>query len=1337
MSTLPEDGPRLRMKQKALELVPLAFILIVKFVVTAAACVGLAAMGVPRTNSGTLTASLPKQSGSLRGERSPNETQTPDKPRSPTLDLKVGESIQREITGGDGQVLTVALLRGQYAQVAFEWQGMDLDVQVRGPEASGYKSSNTRVRGSGSPPVSIIANKDGHYSLVVRPVENAKITGSYGVVLETVRSPSPVDQKRVDAENLIGEAEREKIPNAATDKLRKALQLWNELGDAHGTADTLQQLGRHHLQSGKASTPSDASQSKQTSAEYYRRAIEIVRNGNPQQLAYTLLNIGSDYERLTSPVNAFAYYQEASEIFRASGNQRGEALALFSLGLAQGRMTQWDEALKSYLAALAGNRSVNDRLEEARTLNAIGGVHWGQAKQDLALSYYQQSALVMQELGDRYREAIATNNIGLVYDDLGDLQTARDQYSKSLSILTLLLTTKDRDTCRDKIVEEDRRICRSIANTLDSIGELYSTLGDTTSALATLHESLLIRYVVKEPRGTGATLSRIAYAHLLQNEPMEALEYCDRALPFSRAGGDLRKQGSILTFRGMAHAALNKTDQALEYYRQALELHENENERVDDRRGKAIVHDQMGRAHALKQDTVQALSSYESALKIWREIKDQEWEPRTLYNLANAERDRGNLAAAKAQIEQALQIVESRRGSLKNLQLRTAYFANKADIYHLGVDLQMQLSKAGDRDRHVALALEISDRARARTLVDTLSTANLNRKLVDSFDPHLEPKLAQIIARKQLLQDRLKNRSQATLLSDKPTPAQAAEISKEVRDLTNQQDELLAEITAIDPRYAAMIRPNAPNAGEIQQLLDQDTLLVEYSLGDKRSYVWVVSPDSIKGVDLGPRDQIESLARRVTETLTARNREVKNESFAKKNLRVDKAEKDYVEASAELSKMVIEPVASLLRQKRLVIVADGALQVVPFGALPAPVNSTTAVMSNAKADPAIAANLSPTSSNPLSSFSQTMARSITLTGLMQSGTNPLSIARPVPLIAGSGSKPLNSEHEIVYLPSASVLALQRRELANRKPAPYAVAVLADPVFDIDDARVAKAKGNGNEPRKDLATNSGKDTAKIAPKATILPKEGTPHSTVSQDSPSQASASQSSANASSASPGLATSTAPKQQSLLAGALRDVGLDPNQPMPRLTHSLHEAKAIFQAAGPNQSFSALNFKASRETATSPELAKYRIIHFATHGVLDLEHPELSGIVLSMVDENGQPQDGYLRLHEIYNLYLPAELVVLSACQTGVGKQIKGEGLIALTRGFMYAGAKSVVASLWKVDDAATSALMTEFYKQMFTNKLKPAAALREAQIKISQQKRWQSPYYWAGFFIQGEWN
>jgi CHAT domain-containing protein len=191
-----------------------------------------------------------------------------------------------------------------------------------------------------------------------------------------------------------------------------------------------------------------------------------------------------------------------------------------------------------------------------------------------------------------------------------------------------------------------------------------------------------------------------------------------------------------------------------------------------------------------------------------------------------------------------------------------------------------------------------------------------------------------------------------------------------------------------------------------------------------------------------------------------------------------------------------------------------------------------------------------------------------------------------------------------------------------------------------------------------------------------------------------------------------------------------------VPRLPFSRREAKAILAAAPAAQSKVALDFSASRATATDQELSQYRYIHFATHGLLNSSHPELSGIVLSLVDEHGRSQNGFLRLNEIYNLELPADLIVLSACRTGLGKEIKGEGLVGLTRGFMHAGAARVVASLWKVDDSATAELMGHFYSEMLRHGIAPSAALRQAQIKMAEQKRWRSPYYWAAFTIQGDW-
>jgi CHAT domain-containing protein len=145
---------------------------------------------------------------------------------------------------------------------------------------------------------------------------------------------------------------------------------------------------------------------------------------------------------------------------------------------------------------------------------------------------------------------------------------------------------------------------------------------------------------------------------------------------------------------------------------------------------------------------------------------------------------------------------------------------------------------------------------------------------------------------------------------------------------------------------------------------------------------------------------------------------------------------------------------------------------------------------------------------------------------------------------------------------------------------------------------------------------------------------------------------------------------------------------------------------------------------------------VHFATHGILDNKHPELSGLIMSLVNRKGEPEDGFVKLQDIYNMKLPVDLVVLSGCETGIGEQIQGEGLISLTRAFMFAGATRVVASLWSVSDEATATLMGDFYKGMETERLSPAAALRSAQIHMWKQKRWSSPYYWAAFQIQGEW-
>jgi CHAT domain-containing protein len=336
---------------------------------------------------------------------------------------------------------------------------------------------------------------------------------------------------------------------------------------------------------------------------------------------------------------------------------------------------------------------------------------------------------------------------------------------------------------------------------------------------------------------------------------------------------------------------------------------------------------------------------------------------------------------------------------------------------------------------------------------------------------------------------------------------------------------------------------------------------------------------------------------------------------------------------------LLERVAGQLDKKRLLIVSDGALEYIPFAALPSPQGRAKATERG-------------------------------------SGSRHSSQDSQDP-------RPLIVDHEIVSLPSASVLAVLRRELTDRQPAPKALAVLADPVFSNDDPRMALNRATGG-------TTPVPSPADVANRSAVGPE-------------------------------------------VTRSAREAGLND---FVRLRFSRQEAEAITSLLQEKDRLKALDFTASRATARSQELGQYRIIHFATHGLLNSRHPELSGLVFSLINEEGKPQDGFLRSYDIYNLKLNADLVVLSACQTALGKEVRGEGLIGLTRGFMYAGVPRVVASLWRVDDRATAELMKRFYQGMLRAGQRPAAALRAAQVSMLKEKRWSAPHYWAAFTIQGEW-
>ena len=873
-------------------------------------------------------------------------------------------------------------------------------------------------------------------------------------------------------------------------------------------------------------------------------ALRIARQMGDRPLhAQALSNLGEAIYNLGDIPAAEKYQQEALELWTELGDQSGQGLALIALGYYCSLQAKPQQAISYFQQGVNVARSANNLRVEAMALNGLANVTAKAGNKQEALATYLRAEELVAQTGDRICAASLLGGTGFVYLSMGDPKTSQRYVEQELAIFQEINATW------------------GIAETKLDLGRIQNALHDDRKALQTLNEALELFRSLGMTRMEGHTQREIGRVQQSMGDFAGALRTFTEVLNKIKSGQDQRYKAYTLTHIASVYESLNQEDRALEYY--------------------------------------------EAALPLSKAAADTAGESNALFNIARMERNRGQLLRAQEHVQAALDIDESIRAKVSSHDLRASYLASVREVYELYIDVLVQRHHGNPGTGFDAEAFAVSERAHARSLLDSLqeSTSNI-REGVDAQLLENERSL------RQTLNEKAEQQVQAIARKDGPA---VETLTAEIQNLTAQYEKARDQIRASSPRYAALTLPEPLKLADAQRLLDDNTILIEYALGDPRSYVWVVSRNGHSVFQLPSRAEIESAATRLRNLYVAMQATA-GESVQERETREAKTNEALPVETELLTKLVLSPLAGRLENKRLLIVADGALLYVPFHALKDPDIPTDTLL---------------------------------------------------------------AKHEIVYQPSVSALAAIVREATERKAAANTVAVFADPVFEVNDPRVKRAS-----------------------------TEATPESDESKN--------------------------------VRKALRDIGLSADGvEIPRLLASRQEAEEIITSAPWRSGMKAVGFEANRSRVLNGDLADYRIVHFATHGLVNNEHPELSGIVLSLFDEQGRSQDGFLRLHDIYNLHLPADLVVLSACSTGLGKDIKGEGLIGLTRGFMYAGASSVVASLWKVDDEATAELMKHFYEAMFTKQLTPAAALREAQLRMSRDKRWSAPYYWAGFVIQGRYD
>src|SRR6266850_1207322 len=590
-----------------------------------------------------------------------------------------------------------------------------------------------------------------------------------------------------------------------------------------------------------------------------------------------------------------------------------------------------------------------------------------------------------------------------------------------------------------------------------------------------------------------------------------------------------------------------------------------------------------------------------------------------------------------------------REGSLRADEARTTFLSTIKDVFdeagsaYADMALLSAPSAGATLDgkglEYGAAAFKITEQSRARSLLDLLSETN--SAITEGVPTELLKQKQENLDHQQEIAEILTG---INISSDEPKK-KPAELDADLEKLQTEFEEIENQIRTASPRYAALTSNQPLTLSDVQQkVLDDQTVLLEYALQTDGSYLWVASKGGVNLYKLPARSNLEKLATDLRAQLipTKLQRRIVGIDVVaaqpERGLGIASSAPEeaaaFVAAANALYKAAIEPAVGAIGEKRLLVVADGALNYVPFEVL-----------------------LKSSASGDFSSLGY-----------------------------------LIKSNEIVYAPSASVVAAIRQQ--RGKSSGRSMLIVADPVFNSNDARARKTTPN--------TTANASEVRGLGIQSALTDVAGQ---------------------------GAVTS---------AQSTKMEGL----PLARLTGTRTEAEQISKLAksAGGQADVWLDLDASEDNLDSRDVGKYRVVHIATHGLLNAERPQFTGVVLSLVGNKNQ--DGFLRTDEIFNLRLGSPLVMLSACETGLGKEKRGEGVMGLTRAFMYAGAPTVGVTLWSVADKSTSELMTDFYKRLLGPKsasstgVTASAAMRESQLAMIAGKRYSAPFYWAPFVLVGDW-
>ncbi|HET8781092.1 MAG TPA: CHAT domain-containing tetratricopeptide repeat protein [Pyrinomonadaceae bacterium] len=947
-----------------------------------------------------------------------------------------------------------------------------------------------------------------------------------------------------------------------------------------------------------------------------------------------LATVASRQQRLAELV-------EQRNQLHASGDKVGELQLTHQIIQLHVRLFDFDSALNeaSNYQPLAEELAASGQTPLlADHLILYSRVHIRRNEIELAIELLNRALQLSRDAGYRKGEAGAYAGLGRANYDRGKRAEAETNNNAALQIL------RDHP---DKTLE---------AQVLILQGEVYMVTDRPIEAINALKQSEAISRSLDNPTGVATALMDLNFEEMRLGQWQNALGYLNQIEDLNiDKDAEPYLAGQVTLSFGLIYEEYGQWDTAWQYLQESL-IHYRD--RAHDKRATVDAARNVARVQAARGDYAGARQQIEQVLPAAFETKDdlfiglcyealgQVWLEARVYESARAEflkaieyfsKADQNRPLARAQIylgqtEQLLgnlaPAATAYNAALRHFEQKPDYTNEAAVRFGLG-KLALQQGKLDEADTNLKRSIDITERLRENAWSRDLRSSFLSsvHKRYSTYvellmarnarnpDPELEIQAFEVNekGRGRALLDSLHDVREVRQLTDPTLANREVKLQMEEQRLVDERAMLAGThgseeaIAKIDEKLRDVHSSYEALQAQVNVNPGRANLLGPSPLNYKQIQSEVTNDQtSLLSYSLGSP---KSFAWLVTEN-GLRSYELPDketiENASKQlleRLSSPAPEAEVQPAIAELSRLVLEPISTNLNTSRLIVIGDGALQYIPF---------------------------------------QLLKKS-------RDATDPLIVTT-----------------EIVQAPSASILALLRKERSKPQRGTRALVAFGDAVF---------------------SPNYGPAGARV------------------------------------------------RSDVAAGETRSEEVSKLNKLPRLFNAKRELNAIGELAGTDAAFFT-EFNATRANLLTTDLTQFRVLHLVTHGVFDANRPESSGLVLSLIDPNAKPVDGFVGLHDIFKLRAP-NLVVLSACYTALGQQQNGEGLVGMMRGFMHAGASGVVASLWQVDDRATAELMKHFYENMLQGRMGPAAALRDAQNKIRSQPEWSSPYYWAGFSYQGDYD